>query len=495
MKRRMLIHCSALLLLLGMSPLVQGAKPTGGNRAPTANFTFSPTSPVTGQIVTFTNSSTDPDGNPLTYTWDFGDSSITETTVNVTHTFAPGIFSVKLTARDSGGLTSTKTQAITAMPSVAYLKKSCVTGDISCFTTFDSLLTWMWGTRNPSASFPLLVNVDPGIYNLSNTQPFCPDGRGYVTLRGSGQETTVLTAGAYGSTGAVLSFINCAQISVQDLTVLSGGRPGGVGASDTGISWERGGSSTWTNVWVRAAKSAWIDGAGSGTCTPGKHQWAASKLETEYGNFQRVYYSTCGDTRFYGGEMTARSSGGMAGGLGLVGVQADGANAAVRIAGAAIRVLAMANAGTAIPGQFGLIAANSGQVEMTGGIVSVRSESTFNQSVTGASAQSSGLISTPGTAFGLLASGTGTATRLSASDPSAVKAPFVWAADIDPPQSKPGGSDIVSTNGQDIFVETTCASIGCTTNGSEPHLLIYNNNCSNAGPWFDVVTKKCRGAP
>jgi hypothetical protein len=29
--------------------------------------------------------------------------------------------------------------------------------------------------------------------------------------------------------------------------------------------------------------------------------------------------------------------------------------------------------------------------------------------------------------------------------------------------------------------------------GTESHLLIYNNVCTALGPWFDVVTGKCRG--
>src|SRR5213594_1761419 len=65
-----------------------------------ASFSFSPSSPQTGQQVTFTASATG-GTTPYSYTWTFGDGS-TGTGASVSHTYtAAGTFNVVLTAKDS----------------------------------------------------------------------------------------------------------------------------------------------------------------------------------------------------------------------------------------------------------------------------------------------------------------------------------------------------------------------------------------------------------
>ncbi|MFD2352959.1 PKD domain-containing protein [Nonomuraea ferruginea] len=57
-------------------------------------------------------SSTDPDGDPITYAWDFGDGG-TSTGANPSHTYtANGTFTARLTVRDSGGKTGSVTVPI-----------------------------------------------------------------------------------------------------------------------------------------------------------------------------------------------------------------------------------------------------------------------------------------------------------------------------------------------------------------------------------------------
>ena len=72
---------------------------------PAANFTISPSSPVTGAPVGFTDTST---GGPIAWAWDFGDpgsgSSNTSTAKNPSHTYSsPGTYTVKLTAGSATG--------------------------------------------------------------------------------------------------------------------------------------------------------------------------------------------------------------------------------------------------------------------------------------------------------------------------------------------------------------------------------------------------------
>ncbi|MGB7156792.1 MAG: PQQ-dependent sugar dehydrogenase [Tepidisphaeraceae bacterium] len=76
-----------------------------GNRAPSAEYAVNPTSGTAPLAVTFDASeSSDPDGDPLTYFWDFGDGA-TSTEMIVTHTYeSAGVFQPTLVATDSGGL-------------------------------------------------------------------------------------------------------------------------------------------------------------------------------------------------------------------------------------------------------------------------------------------------------------------------------------------------------------------------------------------------------
>ena len=86
---------------------------TGGgggddNQAPVANFSFD----VKELTATFANSSTDPNGDKLTYSWSFGDGN-SSTEASPAHTYGKGgTYSVKLTVSD-GKLTSEKTASVT----------------------------------------------------------------------------------------------------------------------------------------------------------------------------------------------------------------------------------------------------------------------------------------------------------------------------------------------------------------------------------------------
>ena len=95
---------------------------TTGNRQPIAVIAGSPLSGVVPLTVNFSSSgSSDPDGNPLIYAWDFGDGS-TSTVANPSHIYASGgNRTVSLTVFDGQGGQNTKSITIAAgnqMPTV-----------------------------------------------------------------------------------------------------------------------------------------------------------------------------------------------------------------------------------------------------------------------------------------------------------------------------------------------------------------------------------------
>jgi len=87
---------------------------------PEASFTFSPTSPEVGQIVTFdASNSSDPDGTIVNYFWSFGDGTTENQTGGVTtiHSYtSEGFYNVTLTVTDDDQLTNTTAKSITVSP-------------------------------------------------------------------------------------------------------------------------------------------------------------------------------------------------------------------------------------------------------------------------------------------------------------------------------------------------------------------------------------------
>ncbi len=86
-----------------------------GNRTPVAVASANQNYGVTPLVVQFSSSgSGDPDGQSITYSWNFGDGSPVSTLANPTHTFTapagvPTKYTVVLTVTDSGGLSAQAT--------------------------------------------------------------------------------------------------------------------------------------------------------------------------------------------------------------------------------------------------------------------------------------------------------------------------------------------------------------------------------------------------
>lgn len=83
------------------------------NRPPTAAFDFNPSSPSVGDDVLFASDVSDPDGDALTYSWNFGDGTPTGTTRNPIHTYASaGTMPVTLTVSDPSGESDSVTHEV-----------------------------------------------------------------------------------------------------------------------------------------------------------------------------------------------------------------------------------------------------------------------------------------------------------------------------------------------------------------------------------------------
>ena len=84
------------------------------NHPPTAAAAATPSSGAAPLLVTFSSAgSSDPDGDTLTYLWDFGDGSATSTQANPSHTYASaGVYTARLTVNDARGGTDSKTVQI-----------------------------------------------------------------------------------------------------------------------------------------------------------------------------------------------------------------------------------------------------------------------------------------------------------------------------------------------------------------------------------------------
>jgi PKD domain len=164
------------------------------NPSLTSNFAYSPSSPSTGQTVTFTGSASG-GTSPYTFHWSFGDGANAAGNP-VTHSYtASGTFNVQLTVQDSAAASSSSAQSIvvtqpatpdfTISPNPSTLQLSPGQSSTSTIT-----LTSLGG-------FTGTVNLFPDVYPNGPTVSVNPAS---LTLTAGGSGTSRLTVSTQSST-------------------------------------------------------------------------------------------------------------------------------------------------------------------------------------------------------------------------------------------------------------------------------------------------------
>ncbi|MBL8262711.1 MAG: PKD domain-containing protein [Xanthomonadaceae bacterium] len=183
---------------------------SGGNVAPVANFSVS----TSGLTATFTDSSSDSDGSIASRSWNFGDgSSSTLTSPSKTYA-AAGTYNVTLTVTDNGGLTHSRTTAVTVGG----------TGNVAPVANFTSSVSGLTATFTDTST-----DSDGSI--VSRSWDF-GDG---ATSTATNPSRTYAAAGTYNVTLTVVDDGGLKHSRTAAVTVSSGGGT----APDAHWSWSR----------------------------------------------------------------------------------------------------------------------------------------------------------------------------------------------------------------------------------------------------------------
>lgn len=361
--------------------------------------------------------------------------------------------------------------AIDPTASVVLLRTSCNDGAggalNNCFMSSDTLLDWIWGTRNPTATTPLLVDIGPGKFDSLN----CPPGKGFVTFSGSGRGQTIIGTANGGTFNA------CKQLVFEHLTI---------SGSFIGVMWVRGGSSSWIDVEMLGGYSAWYDTRDPNTGNPcpgleGTHKFFACTLkvtttgsEVAGGN---VFVNSCGKNWLWGSEIvldaTTTSSNNS---NGFAGITSGGAGNEVHLYGSNLNLFS--GNGSALQSITAIEAVNNAEVHVHGTGIDVIS--TTGKNVIALTAASGGQIHANESAYVLKTSAPGKVTRINNNNGTGqVHAPHLWEH-IPEPSTAP---NFTSVTGADMT--TITASDG------HPHLVIYDTSCTSS-KWYDTVDKACR---
>ena len=182
------------------------------SQVPTASFSALPTTACIGATTVFTNTSNGGTA-PLSYLWNFGDSTFS-TLTSPTHTFtSAGTFNVTLLTTAANGLTASASQQITiqSVPNptfVAPISSNCAPASININNTTPSVAgsSYLWNFGNGSTS--ILENPPAQTYNTN--------GSFTVSL------TITTSAGCSGST-SIPNFITISNVAPSFSADFEGG--------------------------------------------------------------------------------------------------------------------------------------------------------------------------------------------------------------------------------------------------------------------------------
>ncbi|HTU86697.1 MAG TPA: PKD domain-containing protein [Solirubrobacteraceae bacterium] len=155
---------------------------------PTASFTASPSQPAPGAVVTFNGSGSSDTVGYVSYSWNFGDSSPTSSSVQPQHSYAsPGKYNVVLTVTNDAGESSQATQTVTVddpptaslTPSATVVTPGSAVGFQGTGSSPDgeSINGYSWNFGDPSSGAqdaatqpdPSHTYASPGVYTVTLT--------------------------------------------------------------------------------------------------------------------------------------------------------------------------------------------------------------------------------------------------------------------------------------------------------------------------------------
>ncbi len=203
--------------------LVFGSELDGGD-TPTASFTASPEQGIAPMDVSFDASgSSDPNGDALTYSWNFGNNQ-TSTAISPTTTYnTPGVYTVSLTVSDGTNTSTavTKTITVTDGSPIAVITSDVDSGTVPLEVSFDAsssvdptggTLTYSWDLGNGVTATTSSVTTSytaVGDYTVSLTVTNSSNETATVTKTITVSEVPVLGDCAFGApTANALPSIN-----------------------------------------------------------------------------------------------------------------------------------------------------------------------------------------------------------------------------------------------------------------------------------------------
>lgn len=139
------------------------------NQPPSVDFSYTPNSPRAGTTVNFTANANDPDGDVVSYSWDFDSDGVQDASgPNPSHEFpSEGNFAVTLEVTDNEDATNTASESISVSQQYTRVRITDVVIEDMPFTN-DSGQPWDFSS-GPDVYFSVFNETDDEFVSRSNT--------------------------------------------------------------------------------------------------------------------------------------------------------------------------------------------------------------------------------------------------------------------------------------------------------------------------------------